>query len=182
VLLSPLFLGVALAIKLTSKGPVFCRRKRIAQYGVPFVFWEFRYICIVDGLSKHQEYVRKLIADKAREGQIPSAATKAFFKMTSHPRVTRVGSFLRLTSLDALPMFFNVLKGEMSLVGPRPLSPDELEKYDLWQSRRLLEVEPGIDFWQYRRLLEVKPGIIHVSRFQIWRAELKRQKQLARER
>jgi len=143
VLLSPLFLGVALTIKLTSKGPVFCRRKRIGQYGVPFVFFEFRSICLVDGLSKYQEYVRKLIADKAREGQIPSAEAKAFFKLTSHPEVTRVGSFLRQTSLDALPEFFNVLKGEMSLVGPRPFSPWQLGPYDFCE-RSQFEAKPGI--------------------------------------
>jgi lipopolysaccharide/colanic/teichoic acid biosynthesis glycosyltransferase len=124
-LLSPLFLGVALAIKLTSKGPVFYRQKRIGQYGVPFVFLKFRSICFVDNeacfvdneASKHNEYVRKLIAGKAERHSVGSG--EGVYKFPSYPRVTRVGSFLRKTSLDELPQFINVLKGEMSLVGPR---------------------------------------------------------------
>jgi lipopolysaccharide/colanic/teichoic acid biosynthesis glycosyltransferase len=143
VLLSPLFLGVALAIKLTSKGPVFFRQKRIGQYGVPFVFWKFRSICFVDNdAGKHKEYVRKLIAGKAQTHSVGSG--KGVYKLTRDPRITQIGGFLRRTDLDELPQFINVLKGEMSLVGPRPLIPYELEGYDFWQRRRLLEAKPGI--------------------------------------
>ncbi len=90
----------------------------------------------------HQEYVKRLIAgNEAASGQ--NGGTKVF-KLTNDPRITRIGGFLRRTSLDELPQFFNVLCGDMSLVGPRPPVPYEFEHYDLWHKRRLLAVRPGI--------------------------------------
>jgi lipopolysaccharide/colanic/teichoic acid biosynthesis glycosyltransferase len=92
--------------------------------------------------GKHKEYVRKLIAGKAERHSVGSGG--GVYKLTSDARVTRVGSFLRRTSLDELPQFINVLKGEMSLVGPRPAIAYEVEAYDNWQRHRLLEAKPGI--------------------------------------
>jgi lipopolysaccharide/colanic/teichoic acid biosynthesis glycosyltransferase len=122
VLLSPLFLGVALAIKLTSKGPVFSRQKRVGQYGVPFVFLKFRSMYVNNNTSKHKEYVEKLIAGNAQKHSVGSG--KGVYKLTKDSRITRIGGFLRRTSLDELPQLINVLKGEMSLVGPRPARQD----------------------------------------------------------
>jgi lipopolysaccharide/colanic/teichoic acid biosynthesis glycosyltransferase len=95
----------------------------------------------------HQDYVRRLISGK-EENQQPGASA-AVYKLKDDPRITPVGKFLRKTSLDELPQFLNVLIGEMSLVGPRPPIPYEVEAYDIWHKRRLLEVRPGITgLWQ----------------------------------
>jgi lipopolysaccharide/colanic/teichoic acid biosynthesis glycosyltransferase len=143
VLLSPLFLGVALAIKLTSKGPVFFRQKRVGQYGEQFVFLKFRSMHVDNDSSAHKEYVKQLIAGRA-QSQPGNRNGNGVYKLTKDSRVTRIGGFLRRTSLDELPQFINVLKGEMSLVGPRPAIAYEVEAYDIWQRRRLLEAKPGI--------------------------------------
>jgi len=152
VLFAPLFLLIAVAIKSTSKGPVLIRQQRIGQYGEPFVFLKFRSMTNGNSDGIHKQYVTKLIAGKA-ERQPSNGNGKAnsdgVFKLTEDPRVTPVGRFLRRTSLDELPQFFNVLKGEMSLVGPRPPIPYEVEAYDFWHRGRLLEVKPGITgLWQ----------------------------------
>ena len=95
----------------------------------------------------HQDYVKQLISGK-EENQRPDAGA-GVYKIKDDPRVTPVGRFLRKTSLDELPQFFNVLIGEMSLVGPRPPIPYEVEAYDIWHRRRFLEVRPGITgLWQ----------------------------------
>ena len=148
VLFAPLFLGIAVAIKLTSKGPVFFRQRRVGQHGVPFVFLKFRSMFTGNDASTHKEYVQKLIAGKA-ERHPSNGASGGVFKLTKDPRITQVGAFLRRTSLDELPQFINVLRGEMSLVGPRPPVPYEVEAYDFWHRRRLLEAKPGITgLWQ----------------------------------
>ena len=148
VFAAPLFLGIALAIKATSSGPVFFRQRRIGQHGTPFVFLKFRSMHTGNDASNHKEYVQKLIAGKAERN--PSNGNgEGVFKLTKDPRITRVGAFLRRTSLDELPQFINVLRGEMSLVGPRPPVPYEVEAYDVWHRRRLLEAKPGITgLWQ----------------------------------
>ena len=98
--------------------------------------------------SVHKEYVTKLIAGQA-ERQAPSGNGEGVYKLTNDRRVTRVGKFLRRTSLDELPQFLNVLKGDMSLVGPRPAIPYEVAAYETWHRRRVLEVKPGITgLWQ----------------------------------
>jgi len=95
----------------------------------------------------HRDYVRRLIAGKDDAG--PGNNNGGLYKIKDDPRITRVGKFLRKTSLDELPQFFNVLKGDMSLVGPRPPIPYEVEAYDIWHRRRFLEVKPGITgLWQ----------------------------------
>jgi len=148
ILLSPVLLLIAVAIKLSSKGPVLFRQWRVGQYGAPFVFLKFRSMYVDNNAAIHQEYVRKLIKGSSdREAQ--GGKADRVYKLTKDPRVTRIGSFLRKTSLDELPQLYNVLKGEMSLVGPRPAIPYEVEAYKLWHRRRVLEAKPGITgLWQ----------------------------------
>jgi lipopolysaccharide/colanic/teichoic acid biosynthesis glycosyltransferase len=141
ILASPLFLAIAIAIKATSKGPVFFRQKRIGQYGTPFVFLKFRSMKTGNDASSHKEYVQKLIAGKAERNL--DGNSEGVFKLTKDPRITRVGAFLRRTRLDELPQFVNVLRGEMSLVGPRPPLPYEVEAYGDWHKLRF-SCKPGI--------------------------------------
>jgi lipopolysaccharide/colanic/teichoic acid biosynthesis glycosyltransferase len=148
ILLFPLFLTVAIAIKATSRGPAFFRQRRIGQNGKPFVFLKFRSMFVGNDASIHRIYVQELIAGHA-EKQPSGGNGEGVYKLTKDPRVTRVGAVLRKTSLDELPQFINVLRGEMSLVGPRPPLPYEVDSYDIWHRRRLLEAKPGITgLWQ----------------------------------
>jgi lipopolysaccharide/colanic/teichoic acid biosynthesis glycosyltransferase len=156
LLLSPLFLLIAAAIKLSSRGPVLFRQNRIGQYGKPFLFLKFRSMHANNDAREHREYVQKLIAGTA-EKQHSDGKSHGVYKLTKDSRVTRVGSFLRRTSLDELPQFLNVLRGNMSLVGPRPPVPYEVEAYDIWHRRRLLEAKPGITgLWQVNGRSRVK--------------------------
>ena len=147
LLLSPVLVVIALAIKLSSPGPVLFRQKRIGRYGVPFTCLKFRSMHTGNDPRIHMEYVKRLIGGNAS----PTAAETngRVYKITADPRLTRVGRILRKTSLDELPQLLNVLRGDMSMVGPRPPIPYELEAYDIWHRRRLLEVRPGITgLWQ----------------------------------
>jgi lipopolysaccharide/colanic/teichoic acid biosynthesis glycosyltransferase len=145
---APVMIAIAVAIKLTSKGPVLFRQERVGWRGSRFVFLKFRSMKCANDPTIHQEYVRRFIAGLAESAQ-SSENPKAVYKIQDDPRVTRVGKFLRRTSLDELPQFINVLKGEMSLVGPRPPIPYELEHYRVWHRRRVLEAKPGITgLWQ----------------------------------
>jgi exopolysaccharide biosynthesis polyprenyl glycosylphosphotransferase len=145
---SPVFLLIAVAVKASSRGPVLFCQKRIGQSGEPFLFFKFRSMYVGNDASAHREYTKKLISGNAERHQ-SNGNGDGVFKMTRDPRITRIGSFLRRTSLDELPQFYNVLKGDMSLVGPRPPIPYEVENYDVWHRRRLLEVKPGITgLWQ----------------------------------
>lgn len=147
LLAAPVFLAIAIAIKATSKGPVFFQQRRIGQHGKPFVFLKFRSMYVGNNAGVHKEYVKRLIAGKAERHS--NGNGDGVFKLTKDPRITPVGAFLRSTSLDELPQFINVLKGEMSLVGPRPPIPYEVEAYDFWHRRRVLEAKPGITgLWQ----------------------------------
>ncbi len=148
IALSPVFLVIMVMIKLTSKGPILFRQKRIGQYGRSFTFLKFRSMYVNCDSRIHQEYVTSFIEGKGNLKQ-PTGNGGTAFKLTNDPRVTPVGRFLRRTSLDELPQFFNVLKGDMSLVGPRPPVPYEYERYGLWHVRRVMEVKPGITgLWQ----------------------------------
>jgi len=148
MLCSPLFVFIALAIKLSSKGPILFKQERVGRYGLPFTFLKFRSMECVNDPRIHREYVRKFIAGKADPAGVGDNQN-VVYKIQDDPRVTRVGKFLRKTSLDELPQFINVLKGEMSLVGPRPPIPYELEAYQIWHRRRVLEAKPGITgLWQ----------------------------------
>jgi len=147
VLLSPVCLVIAIAIKLTSKGPILFKQKRIGQYGLPFTFLKFRSMYVVNDARIHQDYVRRFIS--GREECKQSDGNGDVYKLTGDPRITPVGMFLRRTSLDELPQLINVLCGEMSLVGPRPPIPYETEAYDIWHRRRFFEAMPGITgLWQ----------------------------------
>jgi len=145
---APVFMGIAVAVKLSSKGPVFFRQQRVGQYGQHFTFLKFRSMRTNNDHSVHKEFITKFIASQASR-QPSNGNGEGVFKLTNDPRITRVGKFLRRTSLDELPQFLNVLTGEMSLVGPRPPIPYELAAYQTWHRRRVLEVKPGITgLWQ----------------------------------
>jgi exopolysaccharide biosynthesis polyprenyl glycosylphosphotransferase len=152
----PVFLVIAIAVKATSEGPVFFRQRRVGQHGNSFMFLKFRSMYANNDAQVHKQYVQQLIAGKADKH--PSNGNgEGVYKMTKDSRITRVGAFLRKTSLDELPQFFNVLKGEMSLVGPRPPIPYEVEAYEIWHRRRLLEAKPGITgLWQISGRSRVK--------------------------
>jgi exopolysaccharide biosynthesis polyprenyl glycosylphosphotransferase len=132
---SPLWLIIAAAIKLDSPGPVFFRQIRVGRGGEPFTFYKFRSMRV----NAEQELAALLDQNEA-DGPI--------FKIKNDPRRTRVGQFLRQTSLDELPQLINVVRGEMSLVGPRPPIPAEVEQYQEWQRKRL-DIQPGMSgLWQ----------------------------------
>ena len=148
IVLSPVFCAIAAAIKLTSRGPILFRQQRIGEHGTAFTFLKFRSMYVNNDASQHKEYVRKLIAGQAIKHSA-NGTGEGIFKLTNDPRITPVGNFLRRTSLDELPQFVNVLRGDMSLVGPRPPVPYEVEAYETWHRRRLLEAKPGITgLWQ----------------------------------
>ena len=154
--LMPAFLAIASAVKATSKGPIFFRQRRIGQHGKSFVFLKFRSMHVNNDAAIHKAYVQKLIAGKA-DKQPSNGTGEGVYKLTDDPRITKVGAFLRKTSLDELPQFINVLRGEMSLVGPRPPVPYEVEAYDIWHRGRLLEAKPGITgLWQVSGRSRVK--------------------------
>jgi exopolysaccharide biosynthesis polyprenyl glycosylphosphotransferase len=135
VVLSPLFLAIAAAVKLDSPGPVLFRQRRVGLAGRIFTVYKFR--------SMHHGAEALRPALEARNEMVGPV-----FKIRDDPRVTRVGRWLRRTSFDELPQFFNVLRGEMSVVGPRPPIPSEVRAYARWQRRRL-SVKPGITCtWQ----------------------------------
>lgn len=142
--LAPFFAVIATIIKVNSKGPVIFRQVRVGQRGAPFMFLKFRSMYRNSDVALHKEYVTKFISNN----QAASSADPVY-KITNDPRVTPVGRFLRKTSLDELPQLWNVLRGEMSLVGPRPPLPYELECYAPWHHRRVLGAKPGITgLWQ----------------------------------
>jgi exopolysaccharide biosynthesis polyprenyl glycosylphosphotransferase len=148
IVFSPVLALIALLVKLTSEGPILFRQNRVGKYGAPFTFLKFRSMYANNDPRVHQEYVAKLIAGKG-DLQQPDGSRNGAYKLTNDPRITPLGRFLRKTSLDELPQFFNVLKGEMSLVGPRPPVPYEFDRYRIWHKRRVLEIRPGITgLWQ----------------------------------
>lgn len=149
VAISPVFLVIAALIKFTSDGPVLFRQKRLGQYGKGFTFLKFRSMYVNNDPKIHQEYVKNLIASSDSAAFTGCEQNGQVFKIQNDPRVTPIGRFLRKTSLDELPQFLNVLKGEMSLVGPRPPIPYEFENYEIWHRRRVVDMKPGITgIWQ----------------------------------
>jgi lipopolysaccharide/colanic/teichoic acid biosynthesis glycosyltransferase len=148
VVFSALMVITTAAIKMTSPGPVIFKQMRLGKRGVPFVFYKFRSMSVNANDRIHREYVASLISG-GHEGINQGDSTNPLYKLKADPRVTRVGRFIRKTSIDELPQLFNVLKGDMSLVGPRPPIPYEAEKYEPWHLRRILEIQPGITgLWQ----------------------------------
>lgn len=150
IIFSPFFITIPICIKLTSKGPILFRQVRVGQSGKKFTFLKFRSMYVNNDQSIHQGYIKKLIHEqKSFENGNDNGGEGCVYKIKDDPRITPVGRFLRKTSLDELPQFLNVLKAEMSLVGPRPPIPYEIENYDLWHKRRVLGVKPGITgLWQ----------------------------------
>lgn len=144
--LSPLLLLIAILVKLTSRGPVFFRQVRIGQMMKPFTMLKFRTMQSDVDHRLHHEFVSRFI--KASD-QVRQPGENGLFKLTNDPRVTPVGRLLRKSSLDELPQLWNVLRKDMSLVGPRPPLPYELKQYKPWHRRRVLEAMPGITgLWQ----------------------------------
>ena len=135
ILLIPIIPAIAIMIKLDSHGPVFFKQDRVGQHGRVFRFYKFR--------SMHREAeMQKQAIETLNEQEGP------VFKIRSDPRITSVGGFLRKSSLDEIPQIFNVLRGDMSIVGPRPHMPSEVAHYQPWHRQRL-EVKPGITcLWQ----------------------------------
>jgi lipopolysaccharide/colanic/teichoic acid biosynthesis glycosyltransferase len=149
LLLSPVLFVIAALVKLSSRGPVLFRQTRIGRNGQTFTFLKFRSMHANNDSKIHQEYVAKFIARQAAEINNGEGTKAPCFKIKNDARVTSIGRILRRSSLDELPQLFNVLKGDMSLVGPRPPVPYEFEKYDIWHRRRSLEARPGITgLWQ----------------------------------
>jgi exopolysaccharide biosynthesis polyprenyl glycosylphosphotransferase len=135
ILLSPVFIVTAIAIKFDSKGSVFFAQERLGQKGKYFKMYKFRSM-VVDA----EQLLKQLESQNEVSGHM--------FKMKNDPRITKIGKLIRKTSIDELPQLFNVLKGDMSLVGPRPPLPREVSEYDKWQDLRL-SVRPGITgLWQ----------------------------------
>jgi exopolysaccharide biosynthesis polyprenyl glycosylphosphotransferase len=173
VLAAPIMAVLAVAIKLDSPGPVFFRQERIGVGGRRFRVWKFRTMTHGAPDTVHREYMTEMLTGDESSTRQLGPNGKPIFKMASDPRVTRVGRFLRRSSLDELPQFLNVLMGEMSLVGPRPPIPYEFEMYDHWQFDRL-QVRPGITgLWQvsgrsllsYRQMCEL--DVDYVRRWSI---------------
>lgn len=147
LIISPILAAIAIAIKLSSEGPVIFRQERLGRFGARFSCLKFRTMHANNDPKIHQEYISQFIAGEESANQ--DNVKNPVYKITNDPRVTAVGRFLRKTSLDELPQFWNVLRGEMSLVGPRPPVPYEFEIYDPWHRRKVLEVIPGITgLWQ----------------------------------
>lgn len=148
IILSPVFFVVPILIKLTSRGTVIFKQKRMGEKGKKFTFYKFRTMYADNDNSHHRNYVKQFILDDNGD-QNSNETDRKLYKMNNDPRVTPVGNFLRKTSIDEIPQFYNVLKGDMSLVGPRPPIPYELEHYDLWHRQRILYAKPGITgVWQ----------------------------------
>jgi lipopolysaccharide/colanic/teichoic acid biosynthesis glycosyltransferase len=144
VVVSPLMLGVGLAVKLDSPGPVLFRQVRLGLGGRPFTVLKFRTMHLSADERRHQEHIRELL----HTGRTADDAT--WTPIAADPRVTGIGTFLRQSHLDELPQLVNVLRGEMSLVGPRPPIPYEVELYEPWHLPRL-SVLPGLTgLWQSR--------------------------------
>ena len=135
ILLSPIIAIVACAVKVTSKGPVFFSQKRVGKNGELFEMYKFRSMVV------NAEELKENLEDK-------NEMSGPMFKIKDDPRITKVGKFIRKTSIDELPQLWNVLKGDMSLVGPRPSLPKEVEQFDNWMFKRL-SVRPGLTcYWQ----------------------------------
>ncbi len=135
LLLSPLFVIITILIKTTSRGPIFFVQRRSCLNGRQFKLYKFRTM-----VADAEDRLKEIIHNNEMDGPV--------FKMTNDPRLTNLGKFLRKISADELPQFWNVFKGDMSLIGPRPPIPAEVEKYDYWQRRRL-SMKPGLScLWQ----------------------------------
>jgi lipopolysaccharide/colanic/teichoic acid biosynthesis glycosyltransferase len=175
IALSPLLALVAILIRLDSSGPVLFRQIRVGRHGRPFAMWKFRTMVPDATDDLHRELVLSLLRDAATaEVGSETDSARRVHKLANDPRVTRVGRWLRRTSLDELPQLFNVLRGEMSLVGPRPPVLYEYEAYHAWQRERLQVPQGMTGLWQvsgrnrlsYRRMHEL--DIEYVRNWSLW--------------
>lgn len=149
ILFSPLFVVISALVKISSEGPILFKQERLGQYGKKFIFLKFRTMYINSEPEIHKEFIKKFISGKLGDEDKVDNVEQSIYKLQDDPRVTPIGRFLRKTSLDEIPQFLNVLKGEMSLVGPRPPIPYELENYNIWHRSRIYETKPGITgLWQ----------------------------------
>ncbi len=149
ILLAPVLTVLAAIIKLTSKGPVFFKQERLGLFGKKFTCLKFRSMYADNDSKIHEEFMKRLISG-AHDGK-SAGGDKPVYKMTNDPRVTPIGRILRRYSLDELLQFINVLKGDMSLVGPRPPLAYEFKEYNMWHRRRVLEAKPGLTgLWQVK--------------------------------
>jgi lipopolysaccharide/colanic/teichoic acid biosynthesis glycosyltransferase len=148
IALSPIMLLAVILVKSSSPGSVIFKQIRLGHKGKPFDFYKFRSMYTDSNDQIHRDYVSKLIGGSDASTNNGDADTP-LYKISSDPRVTSVGEFIRKTSIDELPQLYNVLKGDMSLVGPRPPIPYEAEEYQPWHLKRILEMKPGITgLWQ----------------------------------
>jgi lipopolysaccharide/colanic/teichoic acid biosynthesis glycosyltransferase len=158
LLLSPVLLVAAILVRVTSPGSALFRQTRLGRHGRPFVLYKFRTMYTDCPDDIHREYVRKLLVDD----RPPAGGERGLFKLEYDPRVTRVGRLLRRTSIDELPQLFNVIRGDMSLVGPRPALAWEAEMFGPGHFRRFL-VPPGLTgLWQVsgRNSLTMRQGLV----------------------
>jgi lipopolysaccharide/colanic/teichoic acid biosynthesis glycosyltransferase len=145
LLLSPILIGVALAVRLESRGPAFFRQRRVGYREKEFTLLKFRSMRVDADPQGHQEYVTALIKG---EGQNPDGGRENLYKLAVDNRITGVGRWIRRWSLDELPQLFNVVRGDMTLVGPRPAIPYEVAEYPNWYRERF-SVKPGLTgYWQ----------------------------------
>jgi exopolysaccharide biosynthesis polyprenyl glycosylphosphotransferase len=163
LILSPLMLALALLIKVSSPGPVFFRQQRVGEGRR--LFWMYKFRSMIEGA----EYQEVNLVQKTAEGW-PS-----FAKTPEDPRVTRLGRFLRRTSQDELPQLFNVLKGEMSLVGPRPELPDLVNMYQAWQYKRFAVPQGMTGWWQVNGRMEraglqqrLEDDFFYIRNYSLW--------------
>ena len=148
LIFSPLLVLTAIAISLTSPGPVIFKQIRLGKGGVPFVFYKFRSMTSEVDDAIHRRFVTDLIGASGR-GDAAVTLTGSLYKLEADPRITPIGRLIRRTSIDEFPQLFNVLKGDMSLVGPRPPLRYEAENYQSWHLRRIMDVKPGMTgLWQ----------------------------------
>jgi lipopolysaccharide/colanic/teichoic acid biosynthesis glycosyltransferase/GGDEF domain-containing protein len=148
----PAFIIIPILIRCTSEGPILFRQERIGRFGRKFIFLKFRTMNANNDDAIHRDYIRKFITENGCANRVENGVDSSpVYKLQDDPRITPLGRLLRKSSLDEIPQFLNVLMGEMSLVGPRPAIPYELENYDIWHRQRLLQVKPGITgLWQVR--------------------------------
>ena len=166
VVLSPLFLLITIFVKLESKGPAIFKQTRVGKGCRPFTFYKYRSMNENSDPNPHQKYISELIGGERAQDEV--------YKLTDDNRVTKVGRILRKTSLDELPQLFNVLKGDMSLVGPRPALPYEVKMYKDWYKDRL-SVTPGMSgLWQVSGRSQknfdemVKLDLAYINKWSLW--------------
>ncbi len=170
ILTSPILVITAIAIKFDSRGPIIFKQIRIGKDQKEFIFYKFRSMYNGSNEAIHHDYIKNLLAEKSGEKH----GGYTIYKLTNDPRITRVGWFLRKTSIDELPQLVNVLKGQMSMIGPRPAITYEIEYHDKEMLKRF-SAKPGISgLWQvsgrsaftYRQMVEM--DIYYIEHWSLW--------------